>query len=104
MATGKNSNNNRTVIQSLSLVLQFGINMLVPTLGMGALGYFIDTKCGTKWVCIVLFFVGALAGFNNVYRLAMKIAKAPKEEPDVTVLNRRKDADKADDTEGEDSK
>ena len=58
---------NKTVWQCLTLISQFGIMMLVPTGMMFALGYWLDGRLGT------LFFVGVLAGFGNIYRLARQI-------------------------------
>lgn len=64
---------NRTVWQSLALISQFGIMMLVPIGMMFSLGYWLDEKLGTHIFTIVLFVVGVLAGFGNIFRLARKI-------------------------------
>ncbi|MDO4331984.1 MAG: AtpZ/AtpI family protein [Eubacteriales bacterium] len=64
---------NRTVFQSLTLITQFSITMLVPIALMFAAGYWLDRKLGTSFFTVVFFFVGALAGFGNVYRLARRI-------------------------------
>lgn len=64
---------NRTVFQSLALISQFGITMMVPMALMFAVGYWLDQKLGTSWIAVALFFIGALAGFSNVFRLARKI-------------------------------
>jgi F0F1-type ATP synthase assembly protein I len=37
------------------------------------LGIFLDTKLGTGYWAVILFFVGALAGFNSVYKMAKRI-------------------------------
>jgi len=37
------------------------------------LGMFIDKKAGTSFWVVILFFVGALAGFRNIYIFAKKI-------------------------------
>lgn len=66
---------NRTVFQSLALISQFGITMLVPMVLMFALGYWLDQKLQTSFFTVLLFFVGALAGFGNVFRLARGIYK-----------------------------
>lgn len=63
----------KKVFQSLSVITQFGINMLVPIFMCSFLGIFIDKKCDTSYWTIILFFVGALAGFRSVYVLAKKI-------------------------------
>ncbi len=63
----------RTVYNSLALITQFSINMLVPIFLCCFLGLWIYKKFGTPVWFIVLFFVGALAGFRNVYVLAKRI-------------------------------
>ncbi len=74
---------NRTVFQSLALISQFGITMLVPMALMFALGYWLDQKLSTSFFAVVLFFVGALAGFGNVFRLARKIYKSKDRKNDI---------------------
>ena len=63
----------RNVFRSLTLISQLGINMIVPMVICLFLGIFIDEKAGTSYWTIILFFVGALAGFNSVYKLAKRI-------------------------------
>lgn len=63
----------RSVYQSLAMISQFGINMIVPVLACSLLGHFLDEKLGTSYLVIILFFVGAAAGFRNIYRFAMRI-------------------------------
>jgi F0F1-type ATP synthase assembly protein I len=87
----KEKRTDQKVFQSLSLIIQFGIYMLVPICGMGALGYWLDLRFGTKWIVILFFFLGAIAGFQNVFRLAMKITEKPVKEPERNILNRRKE-------------
>ena len=65
----------KNVNKALSLITQFSINMLVPIFGCSFLGMFLDRKLGTGFCMIILFFVGALAGFRNVYRMAATIFK-----------------------------
>ena len=64
---------NKSVYQSIALISQFGINMLVPIFLCSFLGIFIDNKCNTEDWMVILFFVGALAGFRNVYLFAKKV-------------------------------
>ena len=64
---------NRNVYQSLTMIGQFGINMLVPVLICSFLGIFLDKKLGTSYLVIILFFVGAAAGFLNIYRFSKSI-------------------------------
>ena len=62
----------RSVFQALTLISQFGINMLVPIGLMTFLGVYLDKRLGTSYLVILLFFVGALAGGRNVYQMAKK--------------------------------
>ena len=52
--------------RALVLVMQFGINMLVPIGAMSWLGILLDRKCGTSFFMVLFFFVGAVAGFQNI--------------------------------------
>ncbi len=60
----------KSVFQSLSMITQFGINMLVPIGFMTYLGMYLDKRFGTSYLVILLFFVGAMAGGRNVYHMA----------------------------------
>ena len=63
----------KSVFQSLALITQFGINMLVPIGFMTYLGWYLDKRLETSYLVIVFFFVGAVAGGWNVYRMAKQI-------------------------------
>lgn len=63
----------KSVFWSMTMITQFGIQMLVPICLMSALGIYLDEKLGTSFWMILLFCVGAAAGAQNVYRLARKI-------------------------------
>ena len=69
----RKNKNNRDVIDALVMVCHFGINMLVPIFICTMLGVWIGNKTGVTWIAVPLFFVGALAGFNNVYRMAKRL-------------------------------
>lgn len=71
------------------MITQFGINMLVPIFVCSFVGMFIDRKLGTSVWTVALFFVGALAGFTNVFRFAKKIYETP-------AVTRRRRTDKGD--------
>ncbi len=60
----------KSVYRSLVLISQFSINMLVPICMLTVLGVFLDRRLGTSYITIILFFVGAVAGAQGVYRLA----------------------------------
>ena len=64
---------NKSVYRSLVLISQFGINMLVPIFLCTFLGIWLDERLGTSWIMLVLFFIGALAGFRNCYLVAKRI-------------------------------
>ena len=74
---------NGKVIRAFSMILQFSLFLLVPICGLSALGYFLDRHFGTKWIMIVLFFIGAIAGFQNIFRFAMSIM-ADKKDSDTS--------------------
>ncbi len=63
----------RKVYQAITMIGQFGINMLVPVFLCSFLGIFLDEKLGTDFLVIVLFFMGAVAGGYNVYRFARQV-------------------------------
>ncbi len=70
---GKTQKYDKSVYQSLALITQFGINMLVPVFLCSFAGIWLDEKFGTSFWMILLFFVGALAGFRNIYIMAKRI-------------------------------
>ena len=80
------------VMRSLATISQFGINMIVPICMCSVAGYFLDKWLETDFLIIVFFFVGALAGFRNIYILARKVYEddARKENPYVSRINRDK--------------
>ncbi|MCI8326224.1 MAG: AtpZ/AtpI family protein [Lachnospiraceae bacterium] len=63
----------KSVYQSMVLITQFGINILVPILLCTGIGILIEKKTGMGVFIIPLFFLGALAGFRNCYIVAKKI-------------------------------
>lgn len=80
------------IMRSLTAISQFGINMVVPICMCSAVGFFLDKWLETNFLMIILFFVGALAGFRNIYILARKIYEddARKENPYVSRIDRSK--------------
>ena len=65
--------NRRKVLSSLTLILQFGLNMIVPICLCTMLGVWLGKKYGIPIITVPLFLVGALAGFTNIYKMAKKI-------------------------------
>lgn len=70
----------RSVYRSLALISQFGINMLVPILLCMLAGSFLDDRLGTSYWAILLFFIGALAGFTNIFKMAKRIMRDQNSE------------------------
>ena len=63
----------RQVFRAVTLIMQFGINMLVPICLMSAVGIWLDRHFGTSFFMILFFCMGAVAGGQNVYRMARTI-------------------------------
>ena len=63
----------KRIFRSLALISQFGINMLVPIGLMLWLGIRLDERLGTSWLTILFFFIGAIAGGQNIYKMAKKM-------------------------------
>lgn len=73
--------NNKAVIQSLAMITQFGINMLVPIFACTLFGAWLGDKLGVTWLAVPFFVIGALAGMRNVFVFARRIYQ-PKEDSD----------------------
>lgn len=63
----------KSVYRSLTLITQFGINMLVPIFLCTAVGIYIGRKFSIEWITIPFFMIGAIAGFRNIFIMAKKI-------------------------------
>ena len=57
----------KKVHYSFALISQFGISMVVPIVMCSFIGYYLDRFLKTNFLFVILFFVGALAGFRNIY-------------------------------------
>ena len=66
------------VANALVLIVQIGVTMLVPILLCAIGGAWLDHKLGTRWISVLGFVLGAIAGFQNVYRLVKKYLKDTK--------------------------
>ena len=79
--------NMREITESFSMVLQFGLNMIIPIAMCIALGVWLGDKYDMDWIVIPLFFVGALAGYTSIFKMVKqyltKIDKRAKKEKDV---------------------
>lgn len=71
--------NQRKVFQAFTYILQFTLNMVVPIAMCMALGIWLDEKFDMPWIILVLFFVGALAGFNSIYKMAKPLMKSERD-------------------------
>jgi len=70
---GKNGKGSRTGLLWISTL---GINLVLSSIVGIGLGYFIDHWFRTQPVfTIALFFVGTFAGFRQIYKEIMKMAK-----------------------------
>lgn len=74
--------NNKEVIQSFSMVMQFGINMLVPIFACTLFGAWLGEKVNISWLAIPFFVIGALAGMRNVFLFARRIYDPKKKDKD----------------------
>lgn len=72
----------KSVFQSMVMITQFGINMIVPMLLCMAIGIFIEKKTGIGIFIIPLFLLGAMAGFRNCYIAAKKIYESDDKKHD----------------------
>ena len=81
------------VMEMLILISQIGITMLVPILMCTILGGFIGNRFDVEWISVVAFFIGAVAGFQNVYRLVKKYLKNIKRPGEIARENDEKNED-----------
>ena len=74
--------NNREVFQSFSMIMQFGINMLVPIFACTRFGAWLGEKVNISWLAVPFFALGALAGMRNVFLFARRIYDPKKKDED----------------------
>ena len=55
------------------MVMQFGLNMIVPILMCTMFGVYIGKKYDMLFIVVPLFVIGALAGFRNIFVMAKRI-------------------------------
>ena len=87
-------NYDKGVYRSLTQILQFGINMIVPILLCTFLGIFLDRFFHTSFLVIIMFFIGAAAGGRNVYIFARQIFAKPPVHDEVRVRSSNFDESK----------
>lgn len=64
---------NRKVFRTLTLILQFGLNMIVPIFLCTLFGAWLGRRYDMPFLSVPLFIIGALAGFTNIFKMAKKI-------------------------------
>lgn len=87
----------KSVYRALVLIMQFGINMLVPIGFMSWLGILLDRRCGTSFFMVLFFFIGAIAGGQNIWRMARSVYDRQPHGEKKGGQAERKDAGKDDD-------
>jgi len=83
MAGRRKKRYDKSVYRSFALIMQFGINMLVPICLMSAFGIWLDKKLDTSYWMVILFFVGAIAGGQNVFRMARQVYATQEQRWDL---------------------
>lgn len=73
--SSRKKDDSHAVWDALVMVFQFGINMLVPIFACTLAGVWLGNKFDINWLAIPFFFIGAIAGGQNVYRMAKKFLK-----------------------------
>lgn len=68
----------KEVYQSLALITQLGISMIVPIFLCSFLGVFLEKRINFPFT-VILFILGALAGFRNVQVLVKSFYKKEKD-------------------------
>jgi F0F1-type ATP synthase assembly protein I len=71
---------NKQVYRSFVMIGQFGISILVPIGLCSVAGYYLDQYFGTSFLFVLFFFIGALAGFRNVYLFSRKIYETKEKD------------------------
>lgn len=72
----------RETFKILPLITQLGLVMITSVGMTTALGIWLDRRLGTSYITVILFFVGAVAGCQGVYRLVKKIYRDEDEKDD----------------------
>ncbi len=74
----------KKTMQALALITQLGLIMIVSIGMTSALGIWLDRRLGTSFCTVILFFLGAVAGGQGVYRTVKKIYRDEDEKNDET--------------------
>ncbi len=65
--------NKKKVFQAFTMVIQFSLNMLVPIVMCTLFGVWLGNKIHAPAIAVLFFFMGAFAGFRNIFIMAKKI-------------------------------
>ena len=84
----KKAKDRRQTLRLLTMISQFGIHMLVPIAICFYAGYKMDQHFGTSYLTVILFFIGALAGFRNVYITAKRYTKNDPDRMNKTLQDK----------------
>lgn len=76
-------NGKRETVKILVLVLQIGIAMISALVVGGLLGYYLGRWLDAGWLILPGLFLGAVAGYQNVYRMVRKYTRVPEEKEEV---------------------
>jgi F0F1-type ATP synthase assembly protein I len=63
------------VMGAFAMVIQFSLYMIVPIMMCTLIGVWLGKKYDIPIITVPLFILGALAGFNNIYKMAKKLSK-----------------------------
>lgn len=63
----------RRVFQAFTMVIQFGLNMIVPIVMCTMFGVWLNGRYDMPLLVVFLFLIGAMAGFRNIFIMAKKI-------------------------------
>ncbi len=69
----------REIVRSITLILQIGITMIAALVVGALLGYLLGKWLDKSWLILPGLFLGAWAGFQNVYRMVKRYTKGPKD-------------------------
>lgn len=90
----RKSEERREIFQNLSLIMQIGLTILVPTVGLLFLGIYLDKLWGTGFLIWIGIFLGLSGGITGAWNLLKKrIPKDTVEEEYDLMKNWRDDTD-----------
>ena len=69
---------NKGIYEALVLIMQFGINMIVPILICTWFGVWLSEWTGHKFLVVLLFLAGAIAGMQNCYKITKRMIQREK--------------------------